>query len=165
MHTVDATDLVAVIHARLRPLTSEDALGFDAWLHEDQHTNRTDLQDMISQLRNLAAQRMQILKLRAMAGDETWTRKLTEGLPASTSPLNRSSLVEWVAIYRDRWLIGSDPNPLGPPPADYEWEQARDRRQIESEIECLQNFGKATTAETAPQISTGTPLTRVGLEI
>ncbi|MCQ9163917.1 MobF family relaxase [Arthrobacter sp. STN4] len=164
-HPGDAKDLMAVVHARLRPVGAREPTAMDGWLIDELPTRRDDLAAMINQVRGLASQRIQVLNTRVTEGADPWIQGLLESISSETSRVDRNTLLERVAFYRDRWLIGTDPDPLGPPPADYEWERASDRRQLESEVAHLQRVATTDGDLSAPQVFTEAPLTNVGWEI
>ncbi|NVM98519.1 MobF family relaxase [Arthrobacter sp. SDTb3-6] len=161
----DAKDLMAVIHARLRPTGGNNSPGIDGWLCETVPGERADLVAMIEQVRELANRRIQQLRLTALSGTEPWVQQVTATLPESTPTAERNHLVESIAVYRDRWLIGDAQDPLGPPPADYEWDRGRDRQKLEAQITLLQNGTPDGDGPTTPTVSIETGLTNVGWEI
>ncbi|WP_315914999.1 AAA family ATPase [Arthrobacter sp. lap29] len=161
----DTKDLMAVIHARLRQIGNAKNSDGDEWLIEDLHTNRADLAEMVKQVRHLGIRRVQELNAKAAAGTEPWTRKLADTIPSIISVADRNTLMERIAIYRDRWLIGTDPDPLGPPPADYEWERARNRERLNAELKRLQSMPANTDESSAAQVAVHATLTNVGWEI
>ncbi|MBG0741302.1 relaxase domain-containing protein [Paeniglutamicibacter antarcticus] len=162
---VDANDVMAVLHARLRLVGGSTAAGNDDWLHEELSCSRPDVSDMIVQVRSLAAARVQDLKVKVMAGTDPWTRRLIDSLPDGVTAIDRNTLVERIAIYRDRWLIAEDPEPLGPPPADYEWERSNDRRQLETELARMHNTASASNKPATAKVSVAAALTNVGWDI
>lgn len=168
-HTIrrpgDADDLMAVLHARLRLVGGSTSAGQDDWLDEGFASNRSDLTDMIAQVRSFAAARVQELKVKALTCADAWIRRVAGSLPDGTAASDRNGLIERIAIYRDRWLIGDDPEPLGPPTADYEWERANDRRLLETELARLQNTAAASNGASAVKVPVGVTLTNVGWEI
>lgn len=161
----DAKDLMAVIHARLRPIGNARTPDGGEWLTEDLHANRADVAEMVRQVRERGNRRVQELKAKAAAGTEPWTRKLADTIPSIISVADRNTLMERIAIYRDHWLIGTDPDPLGPPAADYEWERARDREHLTDELTRLQSVSVDTDATNATQVPAHATLTNVGWEI
>ncbi len=168
-HTIrrpgDAKDVMAVLHSRLRGIGTPKPPSADAWLHEDLTSSRTDLVDMIAQVRSLAGRRIRELQVKALAGAAPWTRLLAGSLPDGIPTIDRNTLVEHIAIYRDRWLIGEDPEPLGPPPASYEWERSNNRRQLEAELAHMQNHAAGGNEADAVKVLATAALTNVGWEI
>ncbi|MCY0903630.1 MobF family relaxase [Arthrobacter sp. H14-L1] len=161
----ESKDVMAVLHSRLRLVSNSKSSSLDDWLHEDVASSRADLTDMIAQVRSLAASRVQDLTVKALAGTSPWTRRLTDSLPDGSTAIDRNTLVERIAIYRDRWLIGEDPEPLGPPPANYEWERSNDRRQLETELARMQNTAAASNGAATVKVPVSPALTNVGWEI
>lgn len=168
-HTIrrpgDAEDVMAVLHARLRLVSGSNLPSIDDWLHKDITTDREDLTNMIAQVRSLAAVRVRELTLRALTGTAPWTSQLAKSLPDGVAVNDQKTLVELIVIYRDRWLIGNDPEPLGPPTADYEWERSNDRRRLEAELARLQSTAATSNRASAVKVSVGSALTNVGWEI
>lgn len=168
-HTIrrpgDAKDVMAILHSRLSGIGAQKSPRVDDWLHEDLASSRADLMDMIGQVRSLASHRIQELKVKAVAGTSTWRSRLLDSLPDDIKGIDRNSLVERIAIYRDLWLIAEDPEPLGPPPASYEWERTNDRRELEVELAHMQNDAKAGSEAAVARNSANVALTNVGWEI
>ncbi|MGN5734700.1 MobF family relaxase [Arthrobacter psychrochitiniphilus] len=168
-HTIrrpgEADDLMAVLHSRLRLLGGSTSAGLDDWLHEHLTSSRPDLADMIAQVRHLAAARVQQLKMKVLTGTDPWTQRVDGTLPSGINAIERNALLEQIVMYRDRWLIGDDPEPLGPPAADYEWERSNDRRQLEAELARLQHTAATSNGTSVVKVPIGAALTNVGWEI
>ncbi|WP_442543677.1 MobF family relaxase [Arthrobacter sp. KN11-1C] len=120
----DAKDVAAVLHARLVNFSSGMPASDRAVIPEALHTNRPDLADMINQVTQRIRQRAKQVASAAIAQDTEWKRKLVQTLPPNVTDADTARLVARVAIYRDRWGIDDSPLPLGPAPADHEWEQS-----------------------------------------
>ncbi|MCX2749921.1 relaxase domain-containing protein [Arthrobacter sp. MI7-26] len=120
----DAKDVAAVLHARLVTFSSRMPASDRAVIPEPIHTNRPDLADMINQVTHEIRQRAKQVASAALTEDAEWKRKLVETLPPNVTATNTARLVAMVAIYRDRWGIDDSPLPLGPAPADHDWEQS-----------------------------------------
>lgn len=161
----DAKDIMAVLLARLRLVGGNEPSHIGGWLEEDLSTSRTDVAEVIAQVRSLAASRIEELKLGALTGSALWTRYIDDSLPVNVEPADRNALMEHIAFYRDRWLIGDSPEPLGPPPADYEWERASNRRELETELTHLQNTSASKNETEFVAVPVGAALTNVGWEI
>ncbi|WP_425864742.1 MobF family relaxase [Arthrobacter sp. TWP1-1] len=161
----DAKDVMAILHSRLRLIGGGKSSGTGDLLQEDINSSRADLADMIAQVRSLAALRVDELKVLALSGTATWTRELADSLPDGITAIDRNTLVERIAIYRDRWLIKEDPEPLGQPPADYEWERANDRGQLEAELAHLQSTTATSNGAEIKTVHIAAALTNVGWEI
>jgi hypothetical protein len=124
-----ARDLTSVIHSRLRTfLSSLPSAGLP--VPETPRTNRPDLAAMITQVTNRMQRRSDAVVTAALTSETEWKRDLLQSLgPAGLEEAN--SLIRAVAIFRDRWGLDPSPLPLGPVPADYEWEQKLQRTEIE----------------------------------
>ncbi|MHC6219410.1 MobF family relaxase [Arthrobacter sp. MMS24-S77] len=120
----DAKDVAAVLHARLVNFSSRMPAGDRAVIPEPLHTNRPDLADMINQVTHKIRQRAKQVASAALTEDTEWKRKLVQTLPPNVTATDTARLVARVAIYRDRWGIDDSALPLGPAPADHDWEQS-----------------------------------------
>jgi conjugative relaxase-like TrwC/TraI family protein len=135
-HPGDARDGTAVVHARLRQnIPTTDERPTDC-LDEEINTNRADLADMIEQVRTRIRHRNDTVAWQAMLTDSPWKRELQHEAGQNVLAGNWNSLLGRVAAYRDRWGISS-PGPLGAPTADYEWERANHKNELEKEIAAL----------------------------
>ncbi len=120
----DAKDTTAVLHARLVNFSSRMPAGDRAVIPEPLHTNRPDLADMINQVARRIRRRAKHVASVALTQDTEWKRNLLDLLPPNTAAEDTARLIARVAIYRDRWGIDDSPLPLGPAPADHDWEQS-----------------------------------------
>ncbi|BAS14250.1 protein involved in conjugation [Arthrobacter sp. Hiyo8] len=120
----DAKDVAAVLHARLANFSSRMPAGDRTVIPEPLHTNRPDLADMINQVTHKIRQRAKQVVTAALTQDTEWKRKLVQTLPPNATRTDTARQVARVAIYRDRWGINDSPLPLGPAPADHDWEQS-----------------------------------------
>jgi hypothetical protein len=78
----------------------------------------------------------------ALTADPEWKRCLLDTVGNSTSG-ETWQLVRDVAIFRDRWAFPDSPLPLGPSPADYDWEQRGQRERINAAINNAHRRGTA----------------------
>ncbi|MCI0141520.1 relaxase domain-containing protein [Arthrobacter bambusae] len=130
-----ANDVTAVIHTRLRSfLTGMPAGGPDP-LAEPIHTARRDLESMIGQVRMRIQDRADKVTFEALMHDPEWKRNLLRILPPGVSLDDTFPLISRAATYRDRWGIGGSPHPLGPLPAEYEWERKSQYESLQRIIE------------------------------
>ncbi|WP_454698222.1 MobF family relaxase [Arthrobacter humicola] len=130
-----AHDTAAVVHSRLRQfLSAMPAAGIDP-LAEELRTDRPDLANMITHVRERMQQRMDHVTLAAMVGDAEWKRNLFEALGPLVTPEEATGVIRRTAIYRDRWGMDDSPLPLGPVPEAYEWEQMEQRVNIDRLVE------------------------------
>ncbi|MFK4299359.1 conjugative relaxase-like TrwC/TraI family protein [Arthrobacter sp. GAS37] len=129
-----AKDLTAVIHTRLRSLLNGMPAGGSDPLTEPIHTERRDLASMISQVRKRIQDRADKVTFEALLHDTEWKRNLLRILPPSVSLDDTLPVIGRVATYRDRWGLDDSPIPLGPVPADYEWERKSQYESIQELI-------------------------------
>ena len=66
--------------------------------------------------------------------DTEWKRNLLRDLCAKRELDDTLPVIGRVAIYRDRWGIDDSPLPLGPVPADFEWERKSQYENIQALI-------------------------------
>ncbi|MFX1821346.1 MobF family relaxase [Pseudarthrobacter sp. CC4] len=140
-----AHDPVAVLSSRLSrfvkgmPTTPIDPLV------EDLPLGRLDLAELVDQVRARIRHRTDKVIMTALTEDFDWKRSLT----ASLSDVDKAGeLLRDVAIFRDRWGISESPLPLGPTPADYEWEQRRHRENLQEAMDsaCSRSMGMESKA-------------------
>ncbi|MBT8163712.1 MULTISPECIES: MobF family relaxase [Arthrobacter] len=131
----DAKDAAAVLHARLVNFSSRMPAGDRAVIPEPLHTNRPDLADMIKQVTERTKRRALAVTKAALKQDTEWKRNLLGFLPPNTTTEDTARLIARVAVYRDRWDIHDSPLPLGPAPADFEWERTSQYEHIERAID------------------------------
>ncbi|MFQ4150341.1 MobF family relaxase [Arthrobacter sp. LAPM80] len=137
-HPGNAQEHMAVIHARLRQSAgngpSEASLDV---LDEHLSTDRSDLADMISQVRSRTTNRQDRVTREALNGGSPWVHELQAPLGPEVSPDRWAAAVSEVAIFRDRWNVSTLANLLGPVPAGYEWEQAEQRAALQRRLQAM----------------------------
>ncbi|MDJ0356328.1 MobF family relaxase [Paenarthrobacter sp. PH39-S1] len=136
-HSGDAEDHMAVIHARLRQFARSTSLESLSILQESLHTDRAALRDMINQVRSRTVQRRDRVGREALTARPSWVHALQKKIGSTVTADQWAAVVEEVAAYRDRWGIGVPTEPLGPVPANYEWEQSEHRRDLECRIQSM----------------------------
>ena len=124
-------DPVAVLHSRLRSLVTQMPAAEPGSLAEPIHTDRPDLAIMMNQVRERIQRRSDHVRFQALMHEPEWKRSLLETLGPDVQPDEATCAIEHVAIFRDRWGIDDSSLPLGPSPADYEWEQQSQRINIQ----------------------------------
>lgn len=110
-----AKDLMAV-DARLRPLGRGLPHGVTEWMREELDTDRTDVAELLAQVREHIDLRVHALKGKAVSGVEPWMRQLVENFSDRVEAADCNELLMKIAICRDRWLVSDSSDPLGPPP-------------------------------------------------
>jgi hypothetical protein len=85
--------------------------------------SRPDLADLVNQVRNRIWQRTEAVTMAALLEDPDWKINMLSIIGETSGGDQSGHMIRDVAIFRDRWGISDSPLPLGPAPADYEWEQ------------------------------------------
>ncbi|WP_442542716.1 MobF family relaxase [Arthrobacter sp. KN11-1C] len=117
-----AKDATAVIHARLRNFVAGMPDREPALTGDPVQADRPDLANMLAQVTERISNRADEVSRRALITDPEWKRNLLEILHKEGVD-DILPVVGRVAVYRDRWGIENSPLPLGPVPAEYEWER------------------------------------------
>ncbi|GKV73706.1 hypothetical protein NCCP2145_30870 [Pseudarthrobacter sp. NCCP-2145] len=144
--TSTANDRCAVLSMRLRRFMKGRTTAVEEPLVEKLTIPRPDLAAMIQQVRERISQRTEIVSIAALTTDPEWKRALLDAVGDSTSG-KTWQLVRDVAVFRDRWALPDSPLPLGPSPADYEWEQRGQRERINAAINNARRRGAAQLDE------------------
>lgn len=118
-----AQDLTAVAHSRLRRFCSAMPQSPIDPLTEQFTIDRSGLATMLDQVRRRIGNRAEQVANAALLGEPDWTTELWQDIGAGADPSEKAALIREVAVYRDRWGVNSAAIPLGPTPADWEWEQ------------------------------------------
>ncbi|MGO4145733.1 MobF family relaxase [Paenarthrobacter sp. YAF11_1] len=116
-------DLTAVAHGRLRRFCSEMPQSPIDPLTEQMTIDRPDLAALLDQVRRRIGNRAEQVANAALLGEPDWTTELWQDIGAGADPFKMAALIGEVAVYRDHWGVNSAAIPLGPTPADWEWEQ------------------------------------------
>ncbi|MDQ0691455.1 MobF family relaxase [Arthrobacter sp. W4I7] len=132
--TSSANDRCAALSMRLRRFVKGRTTAVEEPLVEKLTIPRPDLAVMIQQVRERISLRTDIVSMAALTADPEWKRALLGAVGDSTSG-ETWQLVHDVAVFRDRWALPDSPLPLGPSPADYEWEQLAQREQLNQAID------------------------------
>lgn len=165
-HPGDAQDHMAVIHSRLRQAASNGQLAATPdVLDEAFFSERTDLLDMIGQVRIRTINRRDRVAREALSIGSPWTHELEIALGTTVKPEQWATAVSEVAIFRDLWEITTSTDPLGPVPASYEWEQSEQRESLKRRIQSMiehssSSLGQGASALPAPIVHQ--PLIPVG---
>ncbi len=119
----NARDLAAVAHARLRRFCSAMPQSALDPVTELLAIDRSDLAALIDQVRRRIRNRAERVAKAALLDEPEWATQLRRNIGEGTNPSDSAALIREVAVYRDRWGVSSATLPLGPTPADWEWEQ------------------------------------------
>lgn len=152
-HPGTAQDHMAVLHARLRQTASNNSLKAPPdVLDEVLFTERTDLADMISQVRVRTINRRDRVARETLSGGAPWLHELEKSLGSTIKPERWSAAVSEIGLFRDRWEITTSSDPLGPVPANYEWEQSEQRESLQRRIQSLIESPASSLVEGAPAL-------------
>jgi hypothetical protein len=143
-HAASAKDPVAVLSMRLRRFLNGMPTASTDPLVEELATARPDLADMIDQVRERIRRRTDNVTMTTLTDDLEWRHVLTASIGSSES----GQLIRDVALFRDRWGISDSSLPLGPTPADYEWEQQLQRERLQEAIDGVRD------RQMSPQLAT-----------
>jgi conjugative relaxase-like TrwC/TraI family protein len=136
--SASAKDATSVIHSRLLSSFSTIPPREPTLIREPLHTERPDLAHMIKQVSERTQRRAVTVTASALVQDTEWKRNLIENLGSQDV---MGPVIGRVAVYRDRWGIDDSPLPLGPVPAEHEWER-------KTHYESIQRFiGRAASHE------------------
>ncbi|MBT8160097.1 MULTISPECIES: MobF family relaxase [Arthrobacter] len=155
--TGSANDPTAIIHSRLRHFLSEMTVAGPDPLSEVINTARPDLANTISQVQKRIQRRVEKVTFEALINDPEWKRNLREALRPNASAEDLRRVTSAVAVYRDRWGIDDSPLPLGPVPADYEWERNSQTVSVQQLIEAA---GRRAVTSQQPGMGLDQPPTR-----
>ncbi|WP_178995383.1 MobF family relaxase [Paenarthrobacter nitroguajacolicus] len=130
----NARDLTAVAHARLRRFCSAMPPSALDPVTERLAIDRPDLAALLEQVRRRIGTRAERVAQAALLDEPEWATQLREDIKAVADPSESAALIREVAVYRDRWGVNSATLPLGPSPADWEWEQRSQWDNLQREI-------------------------------
>ncbi|GAB2709743.1 MobF family relaxase [Arthrobacter bambusae] len=124
-------DLTAIIHNRLRTAAN---------LHEAPEGlvpcpgNRPDLSNLITQVEQRIRNRAKLVAARIPTSKEPWVQDLASQLQKIPDPDRRRQALREVLIYRDRWAITDNTNPLGTPASWEEPEMQNQRQRLQTKL-------------------------------
>lgn len=124
-----ANDPAAVLSMRLRRFLKGIPTATNEPLVEVLTIPRSDLAEMVEEVRERIRLRTEAVTMAALIEDHKWKSSLL-GSAGETGGDKYCQLIRDIAIFRDRWGISDSPLPLGPTPADYEWEQLGQRERL-----------------------------------
>ncbi|WP_405475869.1 MobF family relaxase [Paenarthrobacter ilicis] len=119
----NAWDLTAVAHTRLRRFCSAMPQTPIDPLTEQITIDRPDLAELLDQVRRRIGNRAERVAKAALLDEPEWATALLLNTGAGTDAPKWAALIREVAVYRDLWGVNSAAIPVGPTPADWEWEQ------------------------------------------
>lgn len=124
-----ARNLAAVAHARLQRFCSTMPQTPIDPLTERLTTDRPDLASLLDQVLRRIGNRAERVAKASLLDEPEWATQFRQDIGERTDPAESAALIRDVAVYRDRWGVSGTTLPLGPTPADWEWEQ---RTQLEN---------------------------------
>lgn len=130
----NARDLTAVTHGRLRRFCSGMPQTAIDPSTEQFTIDRPDLAALLDQVRRRIGNRAEHVANAALLDEPEWTTELRQDIGAGADPFEWAALIREVAVYRDRWGVSGTTLPLGPTPADWEWEQRAQWDYLQQEI-------------------------------
>jgi hypothetical protein len=133
-NTAAAKDPVAVLSMRLRRFLKGMPTAATDPLTEMLTIPRPDLAEMADQVRERIWQRTETVTMAALIEEFEWKGALLASL-GETDGDHSGQLIRDIAVFRDRWGISDTPLPLGPAPANYEWEQRDQRERLQEAID------------------------------
>jgi hypothetical protein len=142
LETSSANDRCAVLILRLRRFMKGRTTAVEEPLVEKLTIRRPDLAAMIQQVRERISQRTETVSMAALTADPEWKRALLDAVGDSTSG-ETWQLVRDVAVFRDRWALPDSSLPLGPSPADFDWEQLAQHVRLNEKINNAHRRGTA----------------------
>ncbi|MGM9474725.1 MobF family relaxase [Pseudarthrobacter sp. YS3] len=134
--TAGADDPAAVLSMRLRRSLGGMPTATPSPLDEALAISRSDLAEMVEQVRERIRKRTGTVIMAALSEDFEWKGRLIDSLDSGESS---GQLVGEIALFRDRWGISDSLLPLGAPPSDHEWEQRGQRERLQGAIDAAMN--------------------------
>lgn len=144
----EVRDLTAIIHNRLRTAAN---------LHSAPEGlarcpgNRPDLNNLITQVEQRIRNRAKLVATRIPATQEPWMQDLASQLQIIPDPDQRRRTLQEILIYRDRWAITDNTNPLGTPASWEEPDMHNQRQRLQTKL------SPATQTRTSPAAATVDP--------
>ena len=144
--TATANDPVAVLSTRLRQSLRGITTAAAEPLLEVLEISRPDLAALVDQVRERIRRRTGNVTIAALTQEPEWKSCLMSLLGSSAAS---GELIREIAVYRDRWGVTQPDLPLGPKPADYEWEQQSQWESLQVAIDGAR--GISVPAQPAPR--------------
>ncbi|WP_307055421.1 MobF family relaxase [Arthrobacter bambusae] len=127
----EVRDLTAIIHNRLR--TAANRHGAPEGLVRCPG-NRPDLDNLIAQVEQRIRNRAKLVAARIPTSQEPWVQDLTSQLQNIPDPDKRRRTLREVLIFRDRWAITDNTNPLGTPVSWEEPDMQNQRQRLQTKL-------------------------------
>ncbi|WP_332602514.1 MobF family relaxase [Arthrobacter sp. S2(2024)] len=127
----EVRDLTAIIHNRLR--TAANRVGAPEGLVRCPG-NRPDLSSLITQVEQRIRNRAKLVAARIPASQEPWVQDLASQLQNIPDQDRRRRALQEILIYRDRWAITDNTNPLGNPVSWDEPDMQNQRQRLQTKL-------------------------------
>ncbi|MEQ7739859.1 hypothetical protein, partial [Escherichia coli] len=139
--TATASDPVAVLSMRLRQSIRGIQTAAAEPLLEVLEISRPDLAALVDQVRERIRQRTGNVTMAALTQEPEWKSYLDSLVGSGTAS---GALIREIAVFRDRWGVSQPDLPLGPKPADYEWEQQSQWESLQVAIDGIRGISVPT---------------------
>lgn len=136
-----ANDSVAVLSMRLRHSIRGIPTVAAEPLLEVLEISRPDLAALVNQVRERIRQRTAKVTMDALTEEPEWKNCLDSLVGSGGAS---GELIREIAVYRDRWGVSQPDPPLGPKPADYEWEQLSQWESLQVAIDGIRGISVPT---------------------
>ncbi|WP_051423006.1 MobF family relaxase [Arthrobacter sp. MA-N2] len=127
----EVRDLTAIIHHRLRTAANLHAAPEGLVRCP---SNRPDLSNLITQVEQRIRHRARLVAARIPTSQEPWVQDLASQLQKIPDPDRRRRALQEVLIYRDRWAITDNANPLGTPVSWEEPDRQNQRQRLQTKL-------------------------------
>ena len=127
----EVRDLTSIIHNRLR--TAANRVGAPEGLVRCP-SNRPDLSDLVAQVEQRIRHRAKLVAARIPTSQEPWVQDLASQLQNILDPDRRRRTLQEILIYRDRWAITDNANPLGTPVSWEEPDMQNQRQRLQTKL-------------------------------
>ncbi len=158
----EVRDLTAIIHNRLRAASN---------LHEAPGgllqctSNRPDLSNLITQVEQRIRIRAKLVAARIPTTQEPWVRDLASQLQNIPDPDRRRRTLQEILIYRDRWAITDNTNPLGTPVSWEEPDIQNQRQRLQTKLSPVAPTGTSPATATLDPYQPSPSARDMGLRI
>lgn len=141
----DVRDLTAIIHNRLRTAANyhqapEGLVGCPS--------NRPDLGSLITQVEQRIRNRAKLVATRIPTNQGPWVQYLVSQLQNIPDPHRRRRTLQEILIYRDRWDITDNTNPLGTPVSWEEPDRQNQRQRLQTKLSPVAPTGTSPATAT-----------------
>ncbi|UYY83353.1 relaxase domain-containing protein [Arthrobacter sp. YA7-1] len=158
----EVRDLTAIIHNRLRTAANR---------HEAPEgllrcpSNRPDLSNLVTQVEQRIRNRAKHVATRTPTSQEPWVQNLNSQLQNIPDPDRRRRTLQEILIYRDRWAITDNTNPLGTPASWEEPDRQNQRQRVETKLSPAAQTRTSPATPTVPPSPPSPSTLDMGLRI